>query len=153
MGLSGIPWGTTNVGGFDDGKIYGEDFRELLVRWFQFGTFCPVMRLHGNRLPREPLYRPDGEETEGTGADNEIWSFGEENYQILKKFIEIREMLRDYTRGLMKEAHETGAPVMRAMFYEFPEDAVTWELNSQYMYGSDNLVAPIVEEHAGSRKV
>lgn len=62
-------------------------------------------------------------------------------------------MLRDYTRGLMKEAHETGAPVMRAMFYEFPEDAVTWELNSQYMYGSDILVAPIVEEHAVSRKV
>ena len=153
MGLSGIPWWTTDIGGFYDGNIYDEDFRELLVRWFQFGTFCPVMRLHGNRLPREPLYRPDGEETEGTGADNEIWSFGEENYQILKKFIEIREMLRDYTRGLMKEAHETGAPVMRAMFYEFPEDAVTWELNSQYMYGSDILVAPIVEEHAVSRKV
>ena len=111
------------------------------------------MRLHGNRLPREPLYRPDGEETEGTGADNEIWSFGEENYHILKKFIEIRELLRDYTRGLMKEAHEAGTPVMRAMFYEFPEDAVTWDLKIQYMYGSDILVAPMVEEHAVSRKV
>lgn len=153
MGLAGIPWWTTDIGGFHGGNIYDPDFQELLVRWFQFGTFCPVMRLHGNRLPREPLYRPDGEETEGTGADNEIWSFGEENYHILKKFIEIRELLRDYTSGLMKEAHEAGAPVMRAMFYEFPEDAVTWDLKTQYMYGSDILVAPMVEEHAVSRKV
>lgn len=153
MGLAGIPWWTTDIGGFHGGNIYDPDFQELLVRWFQFGTFCPVMRLHGNRLPREPLYRQDGEETEGTGADNEIWSFGEENYHILKKFIEIRELLRDYTRGLMKEAHEAGAPVMRAMFYEFPEDAVTWDLKTQYMYGSDILVAPVVEEHAVSRTV
>ena len=153
MGLAGIPWWTTDIGGFHGGNIYDPDFQELLVRWFQFGTFCPVMRLHGNRLPREPLYRQDGEETEGTGADNEIWSFGEENYHILKKFIEIRELLRDYTRGLMKEAHEAGAPVMRAMFYEFPEDAVTWDLKTQYMYGSDILVAPVAEEHAVSRTV
>ena len=79
-------------------------------------------------------YKADGEETEGTGADNEIWSYGEENYQIMKKFIEIREMMRDYTRSLMAEAHETGAPVMRTMFYEFPEDLNTWELDTQYMY-------------------
>lgn len=153
MGLAGIPWWTTDIGGFHGGNIYDADFRELLVRWFQFGAFCPVMRIHGNRLPREPLYRPDGEETEGTGADNEIWSFGEDNYPILKKFIEIREMLRDYTRSLMKEAHEAGAPVMRTMFYEFSEDAVAWDLKTQYMYGSDILVAPMVEAHAVSRKV
>ena len=153
MGLSGIPWWTTDIGGFHGGNIYDKDFQELLIRWFQFGAFCPVMRLHGNRLPRTPLYKADGEETEGTGADNEIWSYGEENYQIMKKFIEIREMMRDYTRSLMAEAHETGAPVMRTMFYEFPEDTRTWELDTQYMYGSDILAAPIVEPHAMSRKV
>lgn len=153
MGLSGIPWWTTDIGGFHGGNIYDKDFQELLIRWFQFGAFCPVMRLHGNRLPRTPLYKANGEETEGTGADNEIWSYGEENYQIMKKFIEIREMMRDYTRSLMAEAHETGAPVMRTMFYEFPEDTRTWELDTQYMYGSDILAAPIVEPHALSRKV
>lgn len=153
MGLSGIPWWTTDIGGFHGGNIYDKDFQELLIRWFQFGAFCPVMRLHGNRLPRTPLYKANGEETEGTGADNEIWSYGEENYQIMKKFIEIREMMRDYTRSLMAEAHETGAPVMRTMFYEFPEDTRTWELDTQYMYGSDILAAPIVEPHAMSRKV
>ncbi|WP_343083580.1 glycoside hydrolase family 31 protein [Blautia producta] len=153
MGLSGIPWWTTDIGGFHGGNIYDKDFQELLIRWFQFGAFCPVMRLHGNRLPRTPLYKANGEETEGTGADNEIWSYGEENYQIMKKFIEIREMMRDYTRSLMAKAHETGAPVMRTMFYEFPEDTRTWELDTQYMYGSDILAAPIVEPHALSRKV
>ena len=147
MGLSGIPWWTTDIGGFHGGNIYDKDFQELLIRWFQFGAFCPVMRLHGNRLPRTPLYKANGEETEGTGADNEIWSYGEENYQIMKKFIEIREMMRDYTRSLMAEAHETGAPVMRTM------DTRTWELDTQYMYGSDILAAPIVEPHAMSRKV
>lgn len=153
MGLSGIPWWTTDIGGFHGGNIYDQDFQELLIRWFQFGAFCPVMRLHGNRLPRTPLCKADGEETEGTGADNEIWSYGEENYQIMKKFIEIREMMRDYTRSLMAEAHKTGAPVMRTMFYEFPEDLNTWELDTQYMYGPDILAAPIVEPHAFKRSV
>lgn len=153
MGLSGIPWWTTDIGGFHGGNIYDKDFQELLIRWFQFGAFCPVMRLHGSRLPRTPLYKADGEETEGTGADNEIWSYGEENYQIMKKFIEIREMMRDYTRSLMEETHKTGAPVMRTMFYEFPEDLNTWELDTQYMYGPDILAAPIVEPHTFKRKV
>lgn len=153
MGLSGIPWWTTDIGGFHGGNIHDPDFQELLVRWFQFGTFCPVMRLHGNRLPREPLFKENGEETEGTGADNEIWSYGEKNYQIMKKFIGVREMLRGYTRRLMEEAHNTGAPVMRAMFYEFPEEMLSWELKTQYMYGPDILIAPVVEAHAVSRKV
>lgn len=153
MGIAGIPWWTTDIGGFHGGNIQNPDFQELLVRWFQFGAFCPVMRLHGNRGPGQTLYKENGEETEGTGADNEIWSYGEENYLIMKKFIEIREMMRDYTRNLMAEAHEKGTPVMRAMFYEFPEDSTAWELDTQYMYGSDILAAPIVEQHALSRKV
>ncbi|MBY9080302.1 glycoside hydrolase family 31 protein [Paenibacillus sp. HN-1] len=153
MGLSGIPWWTTDIGGFHGGNIHDPEFQELLIRWFQFGAFCPVMRLHGNRLPRESLTNTYGEVTEGTGAPNEIWSYGEENYEIMKKFIGIRESMRDYTRQLMGEAHNTGAPVMRTMFYEFPEDAAAWDLNTQYMYGSDILVAPIVEAHATSRKV
>ena len=153
MGIAGIPWWTTDIGGFHGGNIQNPDFQELLVRWFQFGAFCPVMRLHGNRGPGQTLYKENGEETEGTGADNEIWSYGEENYLIMKKFIEIREMMRDYTRSLMAEAHEKGTPVMRAMFYEFPEDPTAWELDTQYMYGSDILAAPIVEQHALSRKV
>ena len=153
MGLCGIPWWTTDIGGFHGGNIHDEGFRELLIRWFQFGTFCPVMRIHGCRLPGEEIINQSGEVREWTGAENEVWSYGEENYDIMLKFIHIREMMRDYTRNIMKEAHETGAPVMRALFYEFPEDGVCWEIKDAYMFGSDILVAPICYEKAAKRMV
>lgn len=153
MGLCGIPWWTTDIGGFHGGITESEDFRELLVRWFQFGAFCPVMRLHGSRRPGTRLFKQSGEEREGTGADNEIWSFGDHNYPTLVKFIRIRELMRDYTRSLMREAHEKGSPVMRALFYEFPADPVCWDITDQYCYGPDILVAPVCHEKARSRKV
>ncbi len=153
MGLSGIPWWTTDIGGFHGGVTEDPNFRELLVRWFQFGTFCPVMRIHGCRQPGETIINKSGEVREWTGADNEVWSFGEEAYPILVKFIHIREKLRDYTRSLMKEAHEKGTPVMRALFYEFPKDENCWDITDSYMYGADILVAPICHEHMTSRSV
>lgn len=153
MGIAGIPWWTTDIGGFHNGITEDPDFRELLVRWFQFGTFCPVMRLHGSRGPHKEIINKAGEVRECTGADNEIWSFGEENYPILVKFIQVREMMRDYSRSLMAEAHEKGTPVMRALFYEFPEDEKCWDITDSYMYGSDILVAPICYEKMTSRSV
>lgn len=153
MGLCGIPWWTTDIGGFHGGWIEKAEFRELLIRWFQFGTFCPVMRLHGCRQPAEQIVNKAGEVREQTGADNEIWSFGEEAYPILKKFILIRESMRNYTRGLMKEAHEKGTPLMRALFYEFPQDAQCWEIQDSYLFGPDILVAPVCREGARSRRV
>ncbi len=153
MGLAGIPWWTTDIGGFHGGVTEDEGFRELLIRWFQFGTFCPVMRIHGSRLPFTPIVNKAGEVREKTGADNEIWSFGEEAYPVLRKFIGIRERMRDYTRELMRQAHEKGSPVMRTLFYEFPEDSACWDITDSYMFGSDILVAPVVYEGARSRKV
>ena len=153
MGIAGIPWWTTDIGGFHNGNIYDPDFRELLVRWFQYGTFLPVMRLHGSRKPHSEIINKAGEVREWTGAENEIWSFGEENYPILVKFIQIREMMRDYTRSLMAEASEKGSPVIRALFYEFPEDEVCWDIKDQYMFGSDILVAPVCYNKMRSRSV
>mgnify|MGYP002510287195 FL=1 len=153
MGLAGIPWWTTDIGGFHGGVTEDEGFRELLIRWFQFGTFCPVMRIHGSRLPFTPIVNKAGEVREKTGADNEIWSFGEEAYPVLRKFIGIRERMRDYTRELMRQAHEKGSPVMRTLFYEFPEDSACWDITDSYMFGPDILVAPVVYEGARSRKV
>ncbi len=111
------------------------------------------MRLHGCRQPASPIINHAGEVREQTGADNEIWSFGEEAYPILYHFISIREMMRDYTRSLMKEAHEKGTPVMRALFYEFPEDPNCWDIKDSYLFGSDILVAPICHKGARSREV
>ena len=153
MGISGIPWWTTDIGGFHGGDPDDEGFRKLLVRWFQYGTFSPVMRLHGDRKPLTHLYREDGSSALFTGGNNEVWSFGEEAYEILVKYMNLRELMRPYTRELMRQAHEKGTPVMRTMFYEFPQEEICWDLKDQYMYGSDILVAPIVYEESYSREV
>lgn len=153
MGLCGIPWWTTDIGGFHGGNVESEDFKELLIRWFQFGTFSPVMRLHGLRMPGKDIYNKAGKKREWTGADNEVWSYGEQAYKIMVKFIQIREMMRDYTRDLMQKAHEEGTSVMRTLFYEFPEDEKAWDIADEYLYGPDILVAPVCQEHATTREV
>lgn len=152
MGLCGIPWWTTDIGGFHGGNIESDDFKELLLRWFQFGTFCPVMRIHGCRQPYTNLKNKAGEVREGTGADNEVWSYGEDAEKIMVKFIHVRELMKDYIRGIMKEAHEKGTPVMRTLFYEFPDDNC-WDIYDEYMFGNEILVAPICHEHETRREV
>ncbi|HPJ01746.1 MAG TPA: glycoside hydrolase family 31 protein, partial [Candidatus Limiplasma sp.] len=73
MGVAGIPWWTTDIGGFFGGDPTDPAFRELFIRWFQWGAYCPVMRLHGDREPHETPARADGTPVLFTGADNEIW--------------------------------------------------------------------------------
>lgn len=154
MGMAGIPWWTTDIGGFAGGDPQDAGFRELLVRWFEWGTFCPVMRLHGDREQSfQPILRRDGTKSLYTGADNEVWSYGEDVCEILSAYIRLREKLRPYTRALMQQAHETGAPVMRTMFYEFPQDDTCWALKDQYMFGADLLVAPVLYAGVASREV
>ncbi|MDO5144902.1 MAG: glycoside hydrolase family 31 protein [bacterium] len=150
MGIAGIPWWTTDIGGFHGGRIDDDGFRELLIRWFQWGAYCPVMRLHGDRQPFEAVTARDGTPREHTGAPNELWSFGDTAYEILKKYLLVREALRPYTHEVMAEAHEAGKPVMRPMFYEFPGDEVCYTLKDQYLYGSRYLVAPVL--HPGERE-
>ncbi|MFD5317675.1 TIM-barrel domain-containing protein [Streptomyces sp. NPDC127098] len=153
MGIAGIPWFTTDIGGFHGGDIADPAFHELLVRWFQFGTFCPVMRMHGDRRPTGTVQAADGTARCHTGADNELWSYGEAVYDILALHLRLREALRPYTRRLMAEAHHHGQPVMRAMFHEFPDDPACWDLADQYMFGPDLLVAPVTMAGAESREV
>ncbi len=107
MSMCGIPWWNTDIGGFYGADIESDDFRELIVRWFQFGVFSPVMRLHGSR-------NRHGERTAGllepSGDPNEIWSFGERNFEILKNLILLREKLRPYIKSQMDIASEKGIP-------------------------------------------
>ena len=151
-GIAGIAWWTTDIGGFHGGNPNNPAFRELLIRWFQWGCFCPVMRLHGDRQPTTHLKKADGTSALFTGADNEVWSFGDEAYPILVKYMRLRETMRDYTRGLMRQAHEDGMPLMRAMFYEF-DDAECLTIKDQYLYGPDLLVAPVMEHGMTQRHV
>ena len=153
IGLAGIPWWTTDIGGFMTDDVAAPEFRELLLRWFEFAVFSPILRMHGDRGPHDIPPLSDKEYGGGslyTGHPNELWSYGEEAFTIMKKHLERRQTLKPYIETLMKEASTTGAPIMRTMFYEFPNDAKCWELSDQYMFGSDYLVAPIL--HAGETK-
>ena len=156
IGLAGIPWWTTDIGGFMTDDVNDPDFRQLLIRWYQFAVFSAVLRMHGDRGPYNipPL---DTRERGGgylhTGQPNELWSYGEENYRIMRRYYDIRIALHDYIRDLYREAHENGAPLIRTMFFEFPEDERCWELQDQYMFGPKYLVAPVLHLNEFERDV
>jgi len=156
IGLAGIPWWNTDIGGFMEGNVFDEDFKELLVRWYEWAVFQPVMRLHGDREPFTIPALDDRDFGGGylhTGQDNEMWSYGEEIYKIMRRYYELRVSMRPYLKQIFKDAHESGSPLMRAMFYEFPDDPRCWELADQYMFGPDYLVAPVMAPHCFERTV
>ncbi len=156
MGAAGIPWWISDTGGFYGGNVNDPVFRELLVRWYQWAVYMPILRMHGDRQPGlGPLVT--GTDHGGgfcsSGAPNELWSYGEEVYGILRSYLDVREELKPYIKKTADEAVETGMPVMRAMYLEFPEDAACWTAADQYMFGGDYLVAPVTEYGARERQV
>lgn len=117
-----------NVGGYDD-------YPELYTRWFQYATFLPIMRSHGSRLA------------------NEVWSYGKQAEPILEKYLRLRYELMPYIYSLGYKTWETGAPFLRALPLDFPDDAKVTDLRDEYMLGPAFLVAPVVEQGATSRSV
>ncbi|MFE9968444.1 TIM-barrel domain-containing protein [Streptomyces sp. NPDC005525] len=148
VAMSGIPWWNTDIGGFAGGDPDDPDYRELLIRWFQYGTFGPVMRLHGDREPNHPTFS-----TDMTAGPNEVWSYGQGAYDILRQHLLLRERLRPYLHRLAEDAHRTGAPPMRPLFFDFPEDPCAWDVDDQFLLGPDVLVAPVYEAGARARRV
>ncbi len=137
IGLSGIPWWTTDIGGFRGGDPRTPSFRELIVRWFQYGVFCPLFRLHGVRDPYDSAL--------GTGAANEVWSFGEPAYGIIRDLLLLRERMRPYVLEQMRAASVKGIPPMRPLFFDFPGDETAWGIDDQFLFGPDVLVAPVLQ--------
>jgi alpha-glucosidase len=135
-GISGIPFWSCDISGYcGDIKDY-EAMSELYVRWIQFGAFNPLSRIHH----------------EGNNAV-EPWLFGAEAELLSKEAIELKYRLFPYIYSYSREAFETGLPIMRAMSLEFPEDKQCENLNSQFMFGAELLVAPVFEEGASLKKV
>jgi len=150
IGLSGIPWWTTDIGGFFGGEIETPYFQELIVRWFQYGAFCPLFRLHGWR--NSSLTHP--EKCDPTrGGPNEVWAFGDRAYDIIKEFLFLRERLRPYIMKQMKLAAAAGTPPMRPLFFDFPADPGCAAVDDQFLFGPDLLVAPILRQGMTSREV
>jgi alpha-D-xyloside xylohydrolase len=112
-----------------------EDYPELFVRWFEWGAFQPVMRAHGER------------------DHNEVWSYGKQAQPILAKYLKLRYQLLPYTYSIAFRSYQTGAPFMRALFMDFPNDPQVANIPDEYMYGPAFLVAPVTEQGATHRTV
>jgi alpha-D-xyloside xylohydrolase len=145
IALSGIPWWTTDIGGFHGGDPESPYFRELIVRWFQYGAFCPIFRLHGFREPSHNW--------RDTGGPNEVWSFGQDAYAMIREILFLRERLRPYLMAQMQAAHEKGIPPMRPLLFDFPGDEEACRVEDACMFGPDLLVAPVLVEGGRSRPV
>ena len=117
-----------NVGGYDD-------YPELYTRWFQYATFLPIMRSHGSRVT------------------NEVWSYGKQAEPILEKYLRLRYELMPYIYSLGYFTHETGAPFMRGLFMDFPNDPQAVEIGDEYMFGPAFLVAPVTSQGQTTKSV
>jgi alpha-glucosidase (family GH31 glycosyl hydrolase) len=157
--LSGIPFWGTDIGGFVPTK---ELTGELYVRWFQFGAFCPLFRAHGRtwklRLPwgwNTGALGPDEVTTTAGGAANpdasELHNAAVE--PICRKYLELRSRLIPYLYSAVREAHDTGLPIVRALWLHHADDPVAVGRGDEYLWGRDILVAPVVERGAASRRV
>ncbi|MCR6494135.1 TIM-barrel domain-containing protein [Cellulomonas sp. P24] len=147
IAISGIPWWTTDIGGFHGGDASDPAYQELMIRWFQFGVFCPLFRLHGDREPRTPTSYAQ------TGGPNEVWSFGERAYEIISGLLHLRERLRPYIHEQMRVASEHGLPPMRPLFVDYPDDETAWAIDDEFLFGPDILVAPISRPGQTTRRV
>lgn len=117
-----------NVGGYDD-------YPELYTRWFEYASFLPIFRTHGSR------------------HYNEVWSYGKQAEPILEQYLRLRYELMPYIYSLGYFTHKTGAPFMRALFMDFPDDPKVAEIGDEYMFGPAFLVAPVTDQGAVTKEV
>jgi alpha-glucosidase len=132
VGLSGIPFCGVDVGGFGD-----DCSPELLARWYSVGMFYPFFRNHCSNA----------------GAEQEPWSFSQRVEDSIRHFIETRYQLLPYLRNLFWEHARTGAPIMRPLIWDYPDDQFAAQIDDQFLFGHDILVAPILKRGQKERSV
>ena len=137
LSVAGIPYWTTDIGGFVSANPDNEKYRELYVRWFQFGTFSPVFRAHGTR----------------TTNQNEIWSYGPDAQKILTSYDQLRYRLMPYIYSLAWKTTSEGYSIMRPLVMDFREDTRAQNVSDEFLFGPALLVNPVVEPGATSRRV
>ena len=136
--MMGIPNWNSDIGGYIGAgfRAVGTEgakdphFQELFVRWMQFGTFCPMMRAHGKRIPRE------------------IWNFGERGtwcFDAIERMIKLRYRLLPYIYSTSWDVSKHDGTFMRALVMDFPEDKNTYEQSGEYLFGRSVLVAPVTK--------
>ena len=133
--VSGLPYWTTDIGGFVSANPDDPAYRELYIRWFQFGTFCPIFRAHGTR----------------TTNQNEMWSYGPEAQKILTAYDKLRYRLMPYIYSLAWKTTSEGYTIMRPLVMDFREDVRAQNIGDQFLFGPAILVNPITEPAASAR--
>ncbi len=153
-GLTGLPYWGTDIGGFIPTAEYTG---ELHVRWFQFGAFCPLFRAHGRNWHLRLPWGWNG----GDGGPPETANFTVDPAElrnpdvepICKKYLELRYRLMPYLYTAVRDARDTGMPIMRALWLHHPDDPAAVARGDEYLWGPDMLVAPVVDKGATSRRV
>jgi alpha-D-xyloside xylohydrolase len=135
--VSGIPYWTTDIGGFVFGSPADPAFRELFIRWFQYGTFNPILRVHGTRNPDE----------------NELWSYGPDAQAILVNFDRLRYRMLPYIYSLAWKTTSEAYTPMRPLIMDFRSDTRAQNIGDQFMFGPAFLVNPVTDPAATSRQL
>ena len=133
--LSGIPYWTTDIGGFVLGHPDDPKYRELFVRWFQYGAFCPIFRVHGTRIPDQ----------------NELWSYGPDAESILTSFDRLRYRLLPYIYSVAWMITNQSYTPMRPLVMDFRDDVKAQNIGDQFLFGPAILVNPVTEQGAKTR--
>lgn len=135
-GLGGIPFWTTDISGYCGDITDYPAMSELYTRWMQFGVFNPLSRAHH----------------EGDNAA-EPWMFGEVAEQNSKAAIELKYQLFPYLYTYARKAHDTGLPITRGLFMEYPNDEEATKINDQFLFGEELLVAPVLKKGERVKRV
>jgi alpha-D-xyloside xylohydrolase len=144
ISLAGIPYWTTDIGGFTvsgsrfPGKLKNKVYRELFVRWFEYGAFCPLFRLHGYT------------------ANKEIWAFGKPgsgSYKALAKNDKLRYRLLPYIYSQAWQVTHNNAAIMRGLVYDFQQDPKVYDIGDEFMFGPAFLVNPVTNPGISFRNV
>ena len=135
--LSGIPYWTTDIGGFVSADPGDPAYRELFIRWFQYGTFNPILRVHGTRKTDQ----------------NELWSYGPDAQKILVSFDRLRYRMLPYIYSLAWKTTSESYTPMRPLVMDFRSDVRAQNIGDQFMYGPAFLVSPVTEPDATTRRL
>ncbi len=134
--VSGLPYWTTDIGGFVLGHPDDPAYRELFVRWFEYGAFCPIFRVHGTRAPDV----------------NELWSYGPDAQKILTEYDALRYRLMPYIYSLAWRVTNQGDTIMRPLVMDFREDVTAQNIGDQFMFGPALMVAPVTDPGVDTRR-